>query len=148
MCIRDRVAGVPQIVPFEVTDADGAAALGVIYVPAVGSGGPVSYTHLDVYKRQLLTYTAAYGMAPYARGTIRVDISQPRPRDTAPTAMLDQAVVYGQTPALIDVLANDVDRTGRLLAVKAAEPVDGASLEVAVVRGRWLRCLLYHSRCV
>ena len=87
----------------------------------------------------LLTYTAAYGMAPYARGTIRVDISQPRPRDTAPTAMLDQAVVYGQTPALIDVLANDVDPTGRLLAVQAAEPVDGASLEVAVVRGRWLR---------
>lgn len=87
----------------------------------------------------LLTYTAAYGSAAYARGTIRVDVSPPARRDAVPVAMLDQAVVYGQTPSIADVLGNDVDPTGRLLAVQSAQPVDGADVRVAVIRGRWLQ---------
>jgi hypothetical protein len=116
----------------EVVAPDGTTATtdvktGVITLTA---GAPGTY---------LLTYTAAYGMAPYARGTIRVDVSKPAARDATPVAMLDQAVVFGQTAAIIDVLANDVDPTGRLLAVQGAEVVDGGALRVAVIRGRWLR---------
>lgn len=87
----------------------------------------------------LLTYTARYGDAPYARGTIRVDVTPPKDKRAAPVAMLDQAVVYGESAATVDVLANDYNPSGRLLAVQQAEAVDGASFEVAVIRGRWLR---------
>lgn len=87
----------------------------------------------------LLTYTARYGDAPYARGTIRVDVTPPKDKRAAPIAMLDQAVVHGESAATVDVLANDYNPSGRLLAVQQARAVDGASFEVAVIRGRWLR---------
>jgi hypothetical protein len=87
----------------------------------------------------LLTYTAAFGDAPYARGTIRVDVAQRAGRVRGPTAMLDQAVVHGTNPAVVDVLANDFDPSGRLLAVQSARSADPDSVEVAVLRGRWVR---------
>ncbi len=87
----------------------------------------------------LLTYTASYGNAPYARGTIRVDVTKRVSRTDKPTAMLDQAVVYGTNPTVVDVLANDFDPSGRLLAVQSAEVIETTDLEVAVIRGRWLR---------
>ncbi len=87
----------------------------------------------------LMTYTASYGDAPYARGTIRVDVSKPVARTDRPTAMLDQAVVYGQNATVVDVLANDFDPSGRLLAVQSATTTQAMDLKVAVIRGRWLR---------
>ncbi len=87
----------------------------------------------------LLTYTASYGDAPYARGTIRVDVTKKVTRSDKPTAMLDQAVVYGTNPTIVDVLANDFDPSGRLLAVQSAGADLAQDLEVAVIRGRWLR---------
>ncbi len=87
----------------------------------------------------LLTYTASYGDAPYARGTIRVDVTKKVSRNDKPTAMLDQAVVYGTNPTIVDVLANDFDPSGRLLAVQSAGTDLAQDLEVAVIRGRWLR---------
>lgn len=93
----------------------------------VTAGAPGTY---------LLTYTAAYGVAAFARGSIRVDVAAAA-GTSAPVAMLDQAVVTEQSPVLIDVLANDIDPTGRLLAVQSASAPPG--LAVSVVRGRWLR---------
>lgn len=87
----------------------------------------------------LLSYAARYGDAPYGRGTIRVDVAAAEDTTGAPTAMLDQAVVHGQTPTIIDVLANDFDPSGRLLAVDRAVAESSEALEVAVIRGRWLR---------
>lgn len=87
----------------------------------------------------LLTYTAAFGDAPYARGTIRVDVTKRAARTGTPTAMLDQAVVHGTNPAVVDVLANDFNPSGRLLAVQSARSTDPDSVEVAVLRGRWVR---------
>lgn len=89
----------------------------------------------------LLTYTASFGDAPYARGTIRVDVTKRVDRTDAPTAMLDQAVVYGTNATTVDVLANDFDPSGRLLAVQSAATADHSDLQVriAVIRGRWLR---------
>ena len=87
----------------------------------------------------LMTYTASYGDAPYARGTIRVDVTKRVSRTDKPTAMLDQAVVYGGNPTVVDVLANDFDPSGRLLAVQSATTTEAMDLQVAVIRGRWLR---------
>ena len=82
---------------------------------------------------------ASYGDAPYARGTIRVDVTKRVSRTDKPTAMLDQAVVYGDNATIVDVLANDFDPSGRLLAVQSATTTEATDLQVAVIRGRWLR---------
>ncbi|MEZ5193363.1 MAG: Ig-like domain-containing protein [Nocardioides sp.] len=84
-----------------------------------------------------LTYDAAYGNAPVARGRIRIDV---RPRQTqAPIAMPDTTTVYGQAPTLVDVLANDVDPGGGLLVVQNSRARDPDQIETAIVDGRWLR---------
>ena len=55
MCIRDRFVPVVPLVPpvpapaVPVTDGDGVG------VPLIVTVGAVSYTHLDVYKRQILS---------------------------------------------------------------------------------------------
>lgn len=87
----------------------------------------------------LLSYTARYGDAPYGRGTIRVDVTPVEESGQAPTALLDQAIVHGQTATVVDVLANDFDPTGRLLAVSGATAEASDVVEVAIIRGRWLR---------
>lgn len=87
----------------------------------------------------LLSYTARFGDAPYGRGTIRVDVTPAAESATNPTALLDQAIVRGQTATVVDVLANDFDPSGRLLAVAGAVAESSDAVEVAVLRGRWLR---------
>lgn len=116
--------------------ADVVAPQGVTVTTSRGSG-TVTVTASTPGTRTL-TYTVAYGGAPLARGTIRVDVSGTR-ADAGIVAMLDQAVVHEQVPALVDVLANDDDPSGRLLAVQSAVPEDPADFRVAVVRGRWVR---------
>ncbi len=86
-----------------------------------------------------LPYSAAFGSAPFANGTIRVDVASPPSAPLPPVTMPDAAVVRGQAPATVDVLANDFDPSGAVLVVQHADPVDGAQLQVAIVRGHWLR---------
>ncbi|CCH28423.1 Ig-like domain-containing protein [Actinosynnema sp. NPDC047251] len=86
----------------------------------------------------VLEYTAAFGNAPFAKAGIRVDLSAAPDSPVPPVAMPDTAVLRGQQPVLVDVLANDFSPSGGLLAVQRATAV-GEQLEVAVVKGRWLR---------
>ncbi|MEU0880523.1 Ig-like domain-containing protein [Lentzea sp. NPDC005914] len=85
-----------------------------------------------------LDYTAAFGNAPFAKGTIRVDVTAAPASPLPPVAMPDNAVVRGQEPVVADVLANDFSPAGSVLGVQHAESTSG-QLEVAVVKGRWLR---------
>jgi large repetitive protein len=91
-----------------------------------------------------LTYTDAYGAAPTASGTIRVHViaasGTPKPPVTTP----DVAVLHGQQPAVVDVLADDFDPQGWILGITDAAPVvagasGDAGLQVAVIDQRWLR---------
>ncbi|MBK6885449.1 MAG: hypothetical protein IPH03_02710 [Tetrasphaera sp.] len=83
----------------------------------------------------VLAYNATSGSAPSVEGRIRVDfVAQD---STTPILTPDTAVLHGQAPVLVDVLANDRDPLGRVLTVQSASP-DG-HLQVAVVGGRWLR---------
>jgi hypothetical protein len=87
-----------------------------------------------------LDYRAAFGNAPLSTGVIRVDVTALPPTPEPPLAMPDAAVVRGQQPAVVDVLANDKAPSGAVLAVRSATPVgDDPQVQVAVLRGRWLR---------
>jgi hypothetical protein len=85
-----------------------------------------------------LGYQVAYGNAPFGSSTIRVDVvpaSTPRPPITSPTI----AVLHGQAPATVDVLANDFAPSGNLLVVQHAAAADPSQLQVAIIGGQWLR---------
>ena len=88
----------------------------------------------------MLRYRAGYGTArPSPEAQIRVTING---RAAGPiVAAPDNAVVHGQAPTLVDVLANDYDPTGNLLDVVkvATDTAGGGPLQVAIVQGRWLR---------
>lgn len=85
-----------------------------------------------------LDYDAAYGNAPLAKSTVRVDVKTPR-SNRDPVAMPDTLTVYGQAAGIVDVLANDLDPAGRLLVVQRATADERDQLDVAVIDGRWLR---------
>ncbi|MBP6997585.1 MAG: fibronectin type III domain-containing protein [Phycicoccus sp.] len=87
----------------------------------------------------LLSYTVRYGDAAPARGTMRVDVIDPAQRPEGLTAVLDQAVIHGRNASIVDVLANDVDPSGRLLVVQSAVAEASDVVDVAVLRGRWVR---------
>jgi hypothetical protein len=84
-------------------------------------------------------YDAAFGRAPLARGTVRVDVRQPPRRGGDPVAMPDSLTIFGQSPGVVDVLANDMDPAGSLLMVQRARTEGRGDLDVAVIDGRWLR---------
>lgn len=90
-----------------------------------------------------LTYKAAFGSADSAEGTIRVDIREKV--DDDPVAMPDQAVIRGQQAITVDVLANDSDPHGGLLTVQTARASNEDMLQVAVVKGRWLRIVPWEA---
>ena len=85
-----------------------------------------------------LTYQVAFGAAPVQTGTIRVHVipatSAPMPPVTTP----DVAVLHGQEPAVVDVLADCYDPQGWILGVTAATSSD-PQVQVAVVDQEWLR---------
>ena len=85
-----------------------------------------------------LTYQAAYGAAQTSRGTIRVQASPATGKPKPPVATPDVAVIHGQQPALVDVLANDYDPQGWVLGVVGASSTDPA-LQATVVDQHWLR---------
>jgi large repetitive protein len=85
-----------------------------------------------------LSYTDAYGAAPTASGSIRVHVlpatGTPLPPVTTPAV----AVLHGQQPAVVDVLANDYDPQGWILGITGATTAD-PGVHVAVIDQRWLR---------
>lgn len=88
----------------------------------------------------LIGYSVAFGSAPFATGAIRIDVVATPDTPAPPVAVPDQAVLFGQTPATVDVLANDVSPSGSLLVVQQASAAgDEPQVQVAIVRGRWLR---------
>ncbi|WP_109508452.1 Ig-like domain-containing protein [Nocardioides speluncae] len=91
----------------------------------------------DRAKTFFLDYDAAYGNAPFSRGKIRIDVRAPQ--QEPPVAVPDTLTLYGQSPSLVDVLANDVDPSGDMLVVQRAEAATPNQVDVAVVDGRWLR---------
>ncbi len=100
--------------------------------------GTVTFT-ASVADTYFLEYDAAYGNAPLAQGTIRVDVRNPQRPPDAPVAMPDTALISGQKAILVDVLRNDLDPAGGLLTVQGASARDANALDVAVVDGRWVR---------
>ncbi len=88
----------------------------------------------------LLTYQAAFGNAPFATGKIRINVKPASTTTLPPVAMPDTAVVHGQAPLILDVLANDYDPAGKVLAVQSATAVaNNGQLQLAVLSGHWLR---------
>ncbi|HEX4729057.1 MAG TPA: Ig-like domain-containing protein, partial [Jatrophihabitans sp.] len=87
----------------------------------------------------LLRYRAGYGTArPSDEAQIRIAVSG-RPTGSI-VADPDTAVIHGEAPMLLDVLANDYDPAGNLLdVVQATAGTGDRPLQVAVVQGRWLR---------
>ena len=69
-----------------------------------------------------LTYTDAYGAAPTASGTIRMHVIPASGKPKPPVTTPDVAVMHGQQPALVDVLADDYDPQGWILGVTGATP--------------------------
>lgn len=85
-----------------------------------------------------LSYEAAFGAARVSRGTIRIQASAAGTRPEPPIAVPDVAILYGQQPAVVDVLANDYDPQGWVLGIVGASSPDPA-IHVAVVGQQWLR---------
>jgi large repetitive protein len=85
-----------------------------------------------------LTYQAAFGATVPSTGTIRVQVSPKPGTPKPPVPVPDLAVLHGQQPALVDVLANDYDPQGYVLGVTSASSTD-AGIHVAVVSQHWLR---------
>ncbi|MGN0063436.1 MAG: Ig-like domain-containing protein [Nocardioides sp.] len=87
----------------------------------------------------LLDYDVAYGNAPLGKGKIRVDVLAAPKSPQAPVVMSDSITLYGQAPAAVDLLANDVDPNGGLLVVQQVRGRGEHQMELAIVDGRWLR---------
>ena len=103
------------------------------------AGGTVTVT-ANRAGTYLLQYSDQFGNAPFASSTIRVDATAPPQSPAAPVTVPAVAALRGQQPAMVDVLADDFDPSGAVLAVQQAAPVGTSSgLQVAVVSGRWLR---------
>ena len=86
-----------------------------------------------------LDYVAAFGSAPTASARIRVDVVAKQEGKAVPVTVPDVAVVHGQAPAMVDVLANDFDPRGGLLTVQTATAADPELLNIGIVEGRWVR---------
>ncbi len=87
----------------------------------------------------VLNYTAAYGNAHFGHSVIRVDVANAPATPQPPVAVPDTGVLYGQSAATIDVVANDFDPAGGVLVVQHAEAESPDQLQVAIVGGRFLR---------
>jgi hypothetical protein len=85
-----------------------------------------------------LTYTDAYGAAPTGKGTIRVYAVPASGKPQPPVTTPDVAVLHGQQPALVDVLADDSDPQGWLLGVTDATSAT-PGVHVTVIDQEWLR---------
>jgi hypothetical protein len=86
-----------------------------------------------------LDYAASYGAAAPRHASIWVDAVASAAKDQHPVAVPDTAVVHGSRPVTVDVLDNDVDPRGGLLAVQDVEVQDRSGVTAVVVDGRSVR---------
>jgi large repetitive protein len=102
------------------------------------AAGNVTITAHHVGTLQL-KYQAAFGSAKLSTGQIRVDVVASPAQLLPPVAVPDTAVLRGQQPGTVDVLANDFDPNGNVLVVQRAVAANDAGLSIAVLQGHWLR---------
>ena len=87
------------------------------------------------------TYYLSYGVTDSvktAKGLVRVDVVAPL-TSAPPVAVSDRAILRGTQPDEVDVLANDIDAAGDVLAIQSIAVPPGSGLNVTVVAHRWLR---------
>ncbi|MEE6282402.1 Ig-like domain-containing protein [Georgenia sp. MJ170] len=84
-----------------------------------------------------LTYIVVNDAGASATGLIRIDVRDPA--QTPPVAVQDVALLPAGGQVLVDVLANDEDPSGEVLAVRSITVPDGVHLDVAVLEHRILK---------
>jgi hypothetical protein len=119
-----------------VSLAPGTAAAGTKVSTDVADG-TVTFTAQNAGD-YFLDYTDAYGAAPTASSTIRVLVIPASGKPEPPVTIPDVAVLHGQQPAVVDVLADDSDPQGWLLGVTGATS-GTPGVQVAVIDQEWLR---------
>lgn len=87
---------------------------------------------------QTFQYSLGYGNATRVTGSVRVIAKSPKAGSDEPVPGPDFSTLRGSSPATVDVLANDFDPKGRLLAVTSATATSDR-IDVAIIEGRWLR---------
>lgn len=86
-----------------------------------------------------LTYRVGDGEGDPVAGTLFVLVEPPAEQNSPPVAVRDVVRVRPNVPTLVDVLDNDVDRDGDVLAVTGAVAPDGAPFAVELLDMRVLR---------
>ncbi|MPV88294.1 tandem-95 repeat protein, partial [Georgenia ruanii] len=90
-----------------------------------------------------LTYVVVDDGGASATGLVRVEVTEAG--QGAPVAVRDAALLPAGGTALVDVLANDEDPAGGLLAVQQVEVPEDSGLAVAVLEHRLLKITARHS---
>lgn len=93
----------------------------------------------DRPRTYFLEYQVGYGHAEPVEGLVRVDVRDPATDDLVPTAMPDEAIMYGDSSIRVDVLDNDLDPSGGVLVVGSAEAEDDECFRTGVVEHRWVK---------
>jgi len=91
----------------------------------------------DTAQTYYLTYIVVNDAGASATGLIRVDVREPA--DAPPVAVQDVALLPAGGQVLVDVLANDEDPSGELLAVQQVDVPADSGLVVAVLEHRILK---------
>ncbi|MFH5823506.1 Ig-like domain-containing protein [Georgenia sp. AZ-5] len=91
----------------------------------------------DVVGAHYLTYVVVDDSGTGATGLVRVQVTERT--EAPPVAVRDSALLPAGGSVAVDVLANDEDPSGRLLAVQQVDVPEGSGLVVAVVEHRVLR---------
>ncbi|QDB78908.1 tandem-95 repeat protein [Georgenia wutianyii] len=91
----------------------------------------------DAAQTYYLTYIVVNDAGASATGLIRVDVREPA--EAAPVAVQDVGLLPAGGQVLVDVLANDEDPSGQLLAVRQVDVPEGSGLSVAVLEHRILK---------
>ena len=104
--------------------------------PTYGADGTVEFTPSQAGPTYAV-YVIADDQGATSEGLIRVDVQTPTPGD--PVAVRDTALLPPGGEVLVDVLHNDSDPSGEVLAVQQVEVPTGRGLQVAVIEHRLLR---------
>uniref|UniRef100_UPI002622BC6F Ig-like domain-containing protein n=1 Tax=uncultured Georgenia sp. TaxID=378209 RepID=UPI002622BC6F len=91
----------------------------------------------DSAQTYYLTYIVVNDAGASATGLIRIDVREPA--DAPPVAVQDVALLPAGGQVLVDVLANDEDPSGELLAVRQVDVPPESGLVVAVLEHRLLK---------
>jgi len=91
----------------------------------------------DTVGAHYLTYVVVDDSGKDATGLVRVEVTEPA--DGAPVAVQDTALLPAGGSVLVDVLANDEDPSGRLLAVQQVTVPAESGLVVSVLEHRILK---------